>query len=158
MIMRIPLKHLATITIGLIVVSTLAAQDKDKKDTSDQKDQKEKLITIRTVDGKITHIDAMDKAIHLQVGKQNLKIMTIDDVKVRTINPPVQYDDKGKKKVYTAKEKKELKGDPKLPGYTAGFEDLKVNQVVEVTLVRKKTDKDPKQLLTSMIVIGGQAN
>ncbi len=156
--MRATISHLGLISIGLIFISALVAQEKDKKDSSDQKDQKEKLINVGKIDGKITHIEAMDKAIHLQVGKQNVKVMTIDDVKIRTTNPPVQYDDKGKKKVYTAKEKKELKGDLKLPGYTAGFEDLKVNQIVEVTLVRRKTDKEAKQPLACMIVIATQAN
>jgi len=152
--MRFALRNLGLMAISLVLVSTLAAQDKDKKDTSNQKDQKEKLINVGKIDGTITNIDAMDKAFHLQVGKQNVKVMTIDDVKVRTLNLPVQYDDKGKpKKAYTAKEKKELKGDPKLPGYSAGFEDLKVKQIVEVTLVRKKIDKNPKELLASMILI-----
>jgi hypothetical protein len=83
--------------------------------------------------------------------------MTIDDVKVRTKNPPVAYDDKGNKKKYTAKELKELKGDSKLPGYSAEFNDLKQNQVVEVSLVRKKSDKG-KQPLAGVIMIVTQPN
>ncbi len=155
--MRSALRNLGFMAIGLVLVSTLAAQDKDKKDTKDQKDQKEKLITVRTVTGKITNIDASDKSFHLQIGKQNLKVTSIDDVKVRTENPPVAYDDKGNKKRYTAKEKKELKGDSKLPGYTAGFEDLKVNQIVQVTLVRKKSDREVKEPLASIILIANPA-
>ena len=86
--------------------------------------------------------------------------MTIDDVKIRTENPPVAYDDKGNKKKYTEKELRELKGDPKLrlPGYSAEFNDLKVNQVVEVSLVRKKSDKAAKEPLASVIFIVRQPN
>ncbi|HEV2950401.1 MAG TPA: hypothetical protein VGX70_23680, partial [Gemmataceae bacterium] len=73
-------------------------------------------------------------------------------------NPPVAYDDKGNKKKYTAKELKELRGDSKLEGYTAGFEDLKTNQYVKVSLVRKKTDKNAQQPLASVILIVNQAN
>jgi hypothetical protein len=156
--MRLAFRHFGFMLLGLVLaVSTLAAQDKDKKDAKDAPDQKEKLIQIGNIEGKITGIDAMEKSIQLQIGRRNEKVMTIDDVKVRTKNPPVAYDDKGNKKKYTAKELKELKGDSKLPGYTAGFEDLKTNQYVQVTLVRKKSDKAAKQPLASVILIANQA-
>jgi hypothetical protein len=61
-----------------------------------------------------------------------------DDVKVRRAAPPPQFDDKGRIKPYTKKELKELKGEDKLPGYPAEFSDIKQEQVIEVTLVRKK--------------------
>jgi len=160
--MRLAFRHLGFMLLGLaLVVPTLAAQDKDKKDAKDapdQKDQKEKLIQVGNIEGKITNIDAMEKSLQLQSGRQNVKVMTVDDVKVRTKNPPVQYDDKGNKKKYTQKELQELRGsDKKLPGYTAGFEDLKTNQYVQVTLVRKKSDKAAKQPLASVILIANQA-
>jgi hypothetical protein len=139
----------------VLVVPTLLAQDKDKKETPEQK---EKLIKVGDILGKVTNIDANEKSFHLQVGKQDVKVMTIDDVKVRTKNPPVAYDDKGNKKKYTAKELKELKGDSKLPGYSAEFNDLKQNQVVEVSLVRKKNDKGSKQPLASVVLIISQPN
>jgi hypothetical protein len=139
----------------VLVVPTLLAQDKDKKETPEQK---EKLIKVGDILGKVTNIDANEKSFHLQVGKQDVKVMTIDDVKVRTKNPPVAYDDKGNKKKYTAKELKELKGDSKLPGYSAEFNDLKQNQVVEVSLVRKKNDKGSKQPLASVVLIITQPN
>ncbi len=157
--MRSALRNLGFMAIGLVLVSTLAAQDKDKKDAKDTTDSKEKMIKIGDLAGKITHIDAMEKSFQLQVNsKQNVKVMTLDDVKVRTKNPPVAYDDKGNKKKYTAKELKELKGDSKLPGYSAGFEDLKTNQYVQVSLVRKKSDKAAKDPLASVILIANPAN
>jgi len=153
--MRLALRHFGLMLLGVaLIVPTLQAQDKDKKDTPEQK---EKVIKIGDIAGKVTNIDANEKSFHLQVGKQDVKVMTIDDVKIRTKNPPVAYDDKGNKKKYTAKELKELKGDSKLPGYTAEFNDLKQNQVVEVSLVRKKSDKG-KQPLASMILIVNQPN
>jgi hypothetical protein len=157
--MRFALRNLGFLAIGLVLVSALAAQDKDKKDAKDTTDSKEKMIKIGDTTGKITHIDAMEKSFQLQVNnKQNIKVMTIDDVKVRTKNPPVAYDDKGNKKKYTSKELKELRGDSKLPGYSAGFEDLKTNQIVQITLVRKKGDKNPQQYLASVILIANPAN
>ena len=147
------LRHFGLMLLGVaLIVPALSAQDKDKKESKESHDQKEKLIKVPDpVYGKVTHVDASDKSISLQIGKSNDKLMTIDDLKVRTQEPPVAYDEKGNKKKYTAKEKKELKGDPKLPGYTAGFEDLKVNQIVEVWLVYKKSDKTKP--LASMILI-----
>jgi hypothetical protein len=138
-----------------LIVPALSAQDKDKKESKESHD---KLIKVPDpIYGKVTHVDAMDKSISLQIGKNNEKLMTVDDLKVRSQEPPVAYDDKGNKKKYTAKEKKELRGpDPKLPGYTAGFEDLKVNQIVEVWLVYKKSDKTKP--LASMILIVRQGS
>jgi hypothetical protein len=70
---------------------------------------------------------------------KDYELQAIDDVKVRLAQPPAQFDDKGRVKKYTAKELKELKGDdPKLPGYQGEFGDLKQDQVVQVTLVKKK--------------------
>lgn len=158
--MRFALRQLGFLALGLVLVSALAAQDKDKKDTPNQKDQKEKLITVGELAGKITHVDAMEKSLQVQVNnRQNVKVMTTDEVKVRTKNPPVAYDDKGNKKKYTQKELQELRGsDKKLPGYTAGFEDLKTNQYVQITLVRKKSDKNAKETMASVILIVNPAN
>jgi hypothetical protein len=149
------LRHFGLMLLSVaLLVPTVLAQDKDKKGTPEQK---EKLIKLYDIRGKVTNIDANEKSFHLQVGRQDVKVMSTDDVKVRTKNPPVAYDDKGNKKKYTPKELKELKGDSKLPGYSAEFSDLKQNQIVEVSLVRKKGDKEGKPL-ASVIVIEFQPN
>ncbi len=76
---------------------------------------------------------------------KEVEVATLDDVKVRLSQPPAAFDDKGKVKKYTQKELKEMKGnDPKLPGYNGDFSDLQNEQVVKVTLVRKKGDPAPK--------------
>jgi hypothetical protein len=79
--------------------------------------------------------------------KQDVKAVPADDMKVRIARPPDAYDDKGNPKKYTAKELKELKGPDNLPGYTGALEDVKVNQLVLVTLVRKpaKAAEKPKE-------------
>jgi hypothetical protein len=77
----------------------------------------------------------------LATATKEVELEAIEDVKVRLANPPDLLDDQGKAKKYTAKELKELKGpDPKLPGYTGKFSDLRQNQVVAVTLVKKKEE------------------
>jgi hypothetical protein len=66
-----------------------------------------------------------------------------EDMIVRLKEPPVKTDDKGKPRKLTDKEKKDAKGsDPKLPGYTASLEDLRNDEIVTVTLARKKDAKN----------------
>ena len=68
-----------------------------------------------------------------------LELQAADDFKVRTFTLPLEYDDKGKPRQYTKKELAELKGpDPKVPGFTADFDNLRVGQEVEVTIVKPK--------------------
>ncbi len=77
--------------------------------------------------------------------KQSLDIEASDDIVVRAANPPVQFDDKGNVKKYTAKELKALKGDnPKLPGYESDFDSLRPDQIVEVRLVKPKDQPRPR--------------
>jgi hypothetical protein len=75
---------------------------------------------------------------------QDVELTVIDDVVVRTAKPRENFDEKGKIKRYTRAELKELKGDPKLPGYKAEFGDVATDQVVQVTLVKKKAAPAPK--------------
>lgn len=70
--------------------------------------------------------------------QKDYELTTAEDAKIRMANPPAQFDDKGRLKRYTKKELKELKGDDKLPGYPAEFSDLKQDQIVQVTLMKKK--------------------
>ena len=71
--------------------------------------------------------------------KHSIDIEAADDIVVRAIHPPPQFDDKGNVKRYTAKELKELKGDnPKLPGYTSDFDSLHPDQIIEVRFAKPK--------------------
>lgn len=58
-------------------------------------------------------------------------------VKVRVMEPPFDFDDKGRVKQYTPEELKTLKGDDpadqKLTGYKGRFSDLKVGDVVQIS-------------------------
>ena len=59
------------------------------------------------------------------------------DMIVRLMSPPLQYDDKGFPKKYTAGELKEMKGDnPKLVGYNGDVNDLKNGLQVKVSVVK----------------------
>jgi hypothetical protein len=78
--------------------------------------------------------------------KQKIELDAPDDMKVRTMLLPIEFDDKGKPRRLTEKEKRELKGpDPSLPGYTAEFDSLKPDQTVEVYLAKQP----PKKTSTS---------
>jgi hypothetical protein len=71
-----------------------------------------------------------------------------EEVVVRRLTLPLEYDDKGNVKEYTKEEKKELRGkDPKVPGYAAKWEDVQVGQKVKLYLKSKKAlDKAKKSL------------
>src|SRR5262249_40648865 len=69
---------------------------------------------------------------------QDIELEALDDVVVRRARPPEEFDDKGRIKKLTRAELKELKGDPKQPGYKAEFSDVQTEQYIQVTLVRKK--------------------
>jgi len=65
-----------------------------------------------------------------------IDVRAVDKVKVRTLFPPVQYDDTGNLKKWTVKELTTLKGTSKLPGYPAEIEVLKPGQVVYLYLAK----------------------
>jgi hypothetical protein len=76
---------------------------------------------------------------------RELEFQAIDDVVVRTARPREQFDDKGRIKKFTRAELKALKGpDKKQPGYKAEFGDLTADQILRVTVVRKKSAPAPK--------------
>lgn len=76
--------------------------------------------------------------------KQNTDIYSMKEVsmraaencKVRSMFLPVEFDDRGFPKKYTAKEIAALKGGSKLPGFTADFDRLREGQVVELYLAK----------------------
>jgi hypothetical protein len=69
---------------------------------------------------------------------KDVEIATSENVKVRLANPPPKFDDKGKLVKHTAAELKALKGEGNLPGYSGEFSDIANEQIVAITLVRKK--------------------
>jgi len=85
------------------------------------------------------------KQLQQQVqGGGNVKVVTDkktvefhcgDDIPVRTLTLPLEYDEKGQPKKHSPEEVKKLKGtNPNLPGYEAKLEDLKPGTIVKVTL------------------------
>ena len=70
---------------------------------------------------------------------KDVEIQASDEVVVRMARPKEDFDEKGKPKKYTKKEKEEMRGtDKKLPGYKADFGDITTDQIIQVFLVRKK--------------------
>jgi hypothetical protein len=82
----------------------------------------------------------------LEQKTQDVELEALDDVVVRTLRPRDEFDEKGKPKKFTKAELKEMKGpDPKVPGYKAEFGDVSSDQIIQVTLVKKKaTGPAPK--------------
>jgi hypothetical protein len=73
---------------------------------------------------------------------QDVDFQAEENVKVRTMELPEQFDEKGNVKRYTKEELKQLKGkDTNLPGYESNFESLRAGQLIQVTLAEHKTTK-----------------
>jgi hypothetical protein len=98
--------------------------------------------------------------------QQDVRAVPADDMKVRLLQPPDAFDEKGHIKKYTLKELKELKGPENLPGFTGTLDDVKANQIVVAYLARKPAkpakegdkplgkDKDNPLLIRMILIIG----
>jgi hypothetical protein len=75
----------------------------------------------------------------LKQENQRVELQAADDMKVRTLLLPVEYDDTGKVRKLSDKELRDLRGpDQKLPGYAADFDSLKPEQVVDIYVAPPK--------------------
>jgi hypothetical protein len=112
--------------------------------------------------------------------RKEFDLQAIDDVKVRLMELPVEYDDDGHVIKYSPKQRKELKGKGNLPGYRGNWENLTPGQTVKLYLVppkKKAADKgkgkdkvevqdkaafdlleEPDKPLVKMIVVLAEAN
>jgi hypothetical protein len=92
--------------------------------------------------------------LHVTTTHIDLELEADDATKVRTDFLPEIFDEKGKPKRYTKDEVAALKGGSSLPGFKAGYDDIKQGQVVRVVFGKrdeekkkddeKKDDKDKK--------------
>lgn len=64
------------------------------------------------------------------------RVRATDNIKVRTLLLPQEFDEKGNPKKLTAKEIAALKDNSKLPGFPADLEALRIGQVVDVYLAK----------------------
>jgi len=104
------------------------------------------MMTARTIQDRLNAQRSMMQA-QGQLYTQESKVIdleVLDDVLVRSAKPRQEFDDKGRIKKLSKAELKELKGpDPKVPGYKADFADISSDQVIQVSLVRKKGAPKP---------------
>lgn len=149
--MRSAFRLFSLMAIGSLIVAGARGQD-DKK-------AKEKITPTVQIAGRVSAVEPQ-KTVTVEVrrgrGTQPIVCQTSDDVKIRLRNPRPVYDDKGKIRKPTSKDLKEQKGkDSKLPGYEAGWDDLKPNDIVSVSLGTKKGEKQP---VATLIVIEKMPN
>lgn len=84
-------------------------------------------------------MQAQASLIDVERRTQDVELMVQDEAVVRAARPKTEFDEKGKVKKLTKAELKEQKGpDPKLPGYNAEFSDVATEQIIQVSLVKKK--------------------
>ena len=101
----------------------------------------------------LTHLQQLMAQSQLKPGDlkevtdtQVYEMKLTDGADVRYMNLPTVFDDEGKPKKYTDKEKQELRGKKtNLPGYEGKVDDLKPGQTLKVTQVRVYPKADPKE-------------
>jgi hypothetical protein len=124
-------------------------------------------ISLRVDQKLLTNGGSLGSALDIYRGRTlpQLKDMPKDvgldltpDVKVRRMKLPPKKDEKGHTVPYTEKEKKELKGDTNLKGYSAELGDLKPGQILSLHIVKLKGAKgeDAKKVFVSRIFIQGE--
>jgi len=63
-------------------------------------------------------------------------VQAVENVKVRSLLPPIEYDDQGNLKKWTQKQLAALRAHSKLPGFPTELDNLKVGQTVELYLAK----------------------
>jgi FtsZ-interacting cell division protein ZipA len=121
-------------------------KDADKPDTKPS-ESKIKMVPVAQLTGRLATVEGSEKtfSLNIPVGRhwQKVDLTAADDIKVRVPRPPAAFDDKGNPKKYSSKELRELKGPGNLPGFIGEFSDLRPNQVVQVTVAKKKEAAKP---------------
>jgi hypothetical protein len=162
---------LVSIVVGFVDGPGFGQEPAKPSPARDQSTAREKYVPFGDVSGKLQKVDGTERTLTIEIsvpyvsGKrierkgQILEFHTNDDSKVRWRIPPIKYDEKGRQARYKPAELRQLK-DPGLPGYRAGFDDLKAGQLIQLCL---KKSKDPKsagkdqkeqpKVIASLIVI-----
>jgi hypothetical protein len=87
---------------------------------------------MRMVQQQVRAIQSMYQVVQVS---RNFDFQLEERAKVRLLELPPAFDDKGNLKKYTQAERRELKGkNTSLPGYESSVENLKTGQVVQITL------------------------
>jgi hypothetical protein len=92
---------------------------------------------------------------------KEIDVRAVENVKVRSMEPPQEYDDRGFLKKWTQKELADLRGNTKLPGYPVTLEVLRVDRIVEVYVLpppRSKAEKklavdQPKEMPQAVLIV-----
>lgn len=95
-------------------------------------------IQLNNIKKQLNAADGKNLPLKVVTDSKDFTIELDDSCQFRTSFLPFVYDEMGNPKKYTDKEKKELQGDGKLPGYKAIANDLKVGQKATITLARNK--------------------
>ncbi|MBI2805426.1 MAG: hypothetical protein HYX68_10660 [Planctomycetes bacterium] len=71
-----------------------------------------------------------------------VEVFATENAKVRTIDPPIEFDDQGNQKKWTKKERDAFRDKTGLPGFQAEFDAIRPGQIIEIYM--KKVPPRPK--------------
>lgn len=76
---------------------------------------------------------------------KNVEVFGGEKAKVRSLAPPIEFDDTGNVKKLTPKEKEALKDKTGLPGYPSDFDAIKPGHFIEIYMVKPAAKKEVKK-------------
>jgi hypothetical protein len=103
-----------------------------------EKNPKTRAQLFKDLQQKLNSLGTGTSPYKIITDKKDFDLQAADDVKVRTLNPPLAFDDKGNVVQYTIDDLKKLKGDERLPGYPADFSAVKQGALVFIILSHNK--------------------
>ncbi len=90
------------------------------------------------------NVDAAKRSSNLTTARAQ-EVFGGENAKVRSMSPPVEFDDTGNVKKLTAKEREALKDKTGLPGYPSEFDAIKPGHIVEIYMVKQIQKKEVKK-------------
>jgi len=81
-------------------------------------------------------VQAQRDMYHYKDVSKDYQLRASEKIKVRSLQPPLEYDEKGNVKKYTREELKALQGTEGLPGYNAEWDAVRQGQIIHVYLAK----------------------
>lgn len=122
----------------------------------------ELALDMQRLQRELTRLGVSNRQVFKTITKRDdYEIQTDDNTKIRFLQPPLIFDDKGNPKKYTSAELQQMR-DPRLPGYKGDFDQLKPGHIVKITLGKKPAPpgaNDPGEDLpyATMVLVTGES-
>ena len=135
-------------------VARLAGLRRELVDALQIEDVNDRAAEVQRIQGDL--LAAQAELYTFEDHQLDAELRLTDDFQVRTLQPPVAFDEKGNVRRYTPKELQELRGPGNRPGFKGDRDDLRPGQILLLTLVRKQGSATP--LAWQALILGQPAD